>query len=186
MGDDEGRSALRRGVERRLQLTLGRGVERAGRFVEDQDRRILEERAGDREPLALAARQRAAALADERREALRLAAATKSLRLRALERALDLGPVASGLPTRRFSSIERAKRNGSWNTTPILARSEASVMSRMSVPSIRMRPRCGIEDAMQKAERRRFARAGRADQRDRLVPPATSKERSLTAGRLPS
>ena len=30
----------------------------------------------------------------------------------------------------------------------------------------------GIEDAMQQAERRRFARAGRADERDRLAGPA--------------
>ena len=37
---------------------LGRGVDRGGRVVEDQDPRIDDERARDREPLALAARER--------------------------------------------------------------------------------------------------------------------------------
>ena len=60
---------------------------------------------------------------------------------------------------------------GSWNTTPMLRRSEASVMSRMSIPSMMMRPSVGIEHAMQQAERRRFARAGRADERDGLAGP---------------
>ena len=41
------------GVDHRLAL----GIERAGRLVEDQDARIVDQRARDREPLALAARQ---------------------------------------------------------------------------------------------------------------------------------
>ena len=41
------------------------GVERAGRFVEDQDARVLEQDARDRQPLALAARELVAALADD-------------------------------------------------------------------------------------------------------------------------
>ena len=41
-------------------------VERAGRFVEDEDRRVLQDSAGDRDALALAARQLAAALAGRR------------------------------------------------------------------------------------------------------------------------
>src|SRR5262249_51982520 len=40
-------------------------VERAGRLVEHQDRRVLQDRAGDRDALALAARQLRAALADD-------------------------------------------------------------------------------------------------------------------------
>ena len=69
VGDHEGGAALHDLVERRLQLALGRGVERARRLVEDQDRRVLEERAGDRQALALAAGERAAALADDGVEA---------------------------------------------------------------------------------------------------------------------
>ena len=56
--------------ERRLDQALGLGVERRGRLVEDQDRRILEDRARDRDPLPLAARQTDAALADDRGEAV--------------------------------------------------------------------------------------------------------------------
>ena len=44
-----------------------------GRLVEDQDRRVLEHRARDREPLALARRELRAALAERRVVALRLA-----------------------------------------------------------------------------------------------------------------
>ena len=48
----------------RLEIDLGR------RLIEDDDRRVLEQRPRDGEPLHLAARQRRAALADERLEAL--------------------------------------------------------------------------------------------------------------------
>ncbi len=53
-------------VDRLLDARLRLDVERAGRLVEHQDRRILEDRAGDRDALALAARKLAAALADRR------------------------------------------------------------------------------------------------------------------------
>ena len=52
-------------VERPLDARLGLHVEGAGRLVEDQDRRVLQDGAGDGEALALAARQRCAALADD-------------------------------------------------------------------------------------------------------------------------
>ena len=51
-------------VHRLLDLALGLGVDRAGRLVEDQDARIVQQGARDGDPLALAARQRVAALAD--------------------------------------------------------------------------------------------------------------------------
>jgi hypothetical protein len=41
-------------------------VERGGRFVEDEDRRIFQEGAGERETLALTAREGDAAFADGR------------------------------------------------------------------------------------------------------------------------
>ena len=43
---------------------LGDRVERRRRLVEDQDRRVLEDRARDAQPLALAARQAAAGFGD--------------------------------------------------------------------------------------------------------------------------
>jgi hypothetical protein len=45
--DDEGRALPHHFVERRMNFHFGRGVERAGRFVENQDRRIFEQRACD-------------------------------------------------------------------------------------------------------------------------------------------
>ena len=51
--------------------------------------------------------------------------------------------VASGLPTRRFSAIERLNSSTSWNTTPMLRRSAASLSPRMSMPSILTEPDCG-------------------------------------------
>lgn len=52
---------------------LGLRVQRARRLVEQEQRRVLEERAREREPLALAARQGEAALADDGLVALRQA-----------------------------------------------------------------------------------------------------------------
>ena len=64
VGDDERRAPRHRLVERELDLALGGGVDRGGRVVEDQHARVGEQRARDREPLALAAGERQAALAD--------------------------------------------------------------------------------------------------------------------------
>ena len=50
----------------RLIARLGGRVDRGGGVVEDQDARVGEQRAGDRDPLALAAGEREAALADAR------------------------------------------------------------------------------------------------------------------------
>ena len=50
---------------------LALGVERRGRLVEDQDARIADQRAGDGDALALAAREVGAALVDDRVVAVR-------------------------------------------------------------------------------------------------------------------
>jgi hypothetical protein len=51
---DDGSQTLQT-VERLHEMLFVLGIERAGRFVEDQERRVRQERAGDREALALAA-----------------------------------------------------------------------------------------------------------------------------------
>ena len=66
MGDGDRRAALDQVVERFLDLALGLGVDRAGGLVEDQDPRVDQQGAGDRNPLPLAARKRLAPLADQR------------------------------------------------------------------------------------------------------------------------
>ena len=70
MGDGDGGAAGHHVVQRALNLALGLHVDRAGRFVEHQDLRIDQDRAGDGDPLPLAAGQRLPALAHERVVAL--------------------------------------------------------------------------------------------------------------------
>ena len=55
LGDHEGGAALHQLVERLLDLVLGLGVHAAGRVVQDQDARVEQQRAGDRDALLLAA-----------------------------------------------------------------------------------------------------------------------------------
>ena len=64
--DDDGRPPRQQRPERVLNERLALRVERAGRLVQDEDRRVLQDRARDRHALALAARELDAALADER------------------------------------------------------------------------------------------------------------------------
>ncbi len=69
--DDQRRPPAPQLLERLLNQPLALGVERAGRLVEKQHRRIAEDRTRDRDPLALAARQANALLAQEAVEAFR-------------------------------------------------------------------------------------------------------------------
>ena len=70
MGDEEDRALPAQAVDRGLDGALGLGVERARRFVEDQDRSLGEDGPGDRHPLALAAREPEPELAGHRVVAL--------------------------------------------------------------------------------------------------------------------
>ena len=67
LGDDEGGPPGHQGAQRLLDLLLGLGVDARGGVVQDQDARVEEERAGDRDPLLLPAGERDAPLADLRR-----------------------------------------------------------------------------------------------------------------------
>ena len=68
MGDDEGGAALHGLIQRDLHQPLVLGVQRAGRLVQQQDRRVADQGPGDGQTLALAARQALAALAQRRVE----------------------------------------------------------------------------------------------------------------------
>src|SRR5690606_8670799 len=63
--DHEGGAALRELLERLLDGSLGLSIEGRRSLVQDQDRRVLEEDAGDRQALLLAAGELHAPLADE-------------------------------------------------------------------------------------------------------------------------
>ena len=76
--------------ERLLERQLGPRVERRGRLVQHQDRRVLEHHARDGDPLLLAARELQAALAHDRPVALGQAD-DEVVDLRHAGRGLDLG-----------------------------------------------------------------------------------------------
>ena len=85
----------RRRSSARLMRGFGLHVERAGGLVEDQDRRVLQDGAGDGDALALAARQRGAALADHELVAAGLAG-DEIVRLGQPRRLLHLGVAGLG------------------------------------------------------------------------------------------
>src|SRR5437764_11924332 len=64
MGDRDHRLALHQLIETLLDRRLNFRIKRARRFIENENGRILEQHAGDRNALALTARQFHAALAD--------------------------------------------------------------------------------------------------------------------------
>src|SRR4051812_32544740 len=66
MGDDEGGPTLDQFLNRRLDKRFGFGIQRRGRLVEDQDRRVLDQGAGDGDALALAYRKKPSPLAYNR------------------------------------------------------------------------------------------------------------------------
>ena len=65
VGDDDRRPAAHRLAQALADRGLGGRVDRGGGVVEDQDARVDQQRAGDRDALPLAAGQRDAALADD-------------------------------------------------------------------------------------------------------------------------
>ena len=73
VSDHQHRPLRHEPVDRLLHQPLGLGVERAGGLVEDEDRRVAEERPRDGDPLPLSAREPGAALAEDRVVALRAA-----------------------------------------------------------------------------------------------------------------
>ena len=70
MRDDDGGAALHHFVQGRLHMALRHRVERRRGFVENQDRRILQQRPRDGDPLPLPAREQHAVVADHRVDAL--------------------------------------------------------------------------------------------------------------------
>ena len=71
MGDDQCGPPPHRLLQSRLDAALGFAVQGGGRLVQDQDRRILEQRPGDGHPLPLAAGQHQAILSHRRVQAFR-------------------------------------------------------------------------------------------------------------------
>ena len=137
--DDDRRAAVHHFGKRCLHARLGFIVERRGRLVEHQDRRVADDGAGDRQALALAARQRHAVFADRRLVAVRLLA-DEVVGLGDPCGLLDLGvgrvgaAVADVVADRAFEQIGLLRDIGDR------PRSDCLVTSAMSWPSIAMWP----------------------------------------------
>gem|GEM_PF-2790813 len=66
MGDHDPGTPTQQILERGADQLFGLGIERGGRLVKDQDRRVFDQRTGDGDPLPLAGRQACSVLAEPR------------------------------------------------------------------------------------------------------------------------
>src|SRR3546814_2113167 len=155
-------------VERRLDRRLGAAVERARRFVEDQDRRVFQQRSRDRDTLLLAARQLEPALADLGLLPLRQQR-DETVDRRALGRRRNLlrariGTAIGDVVADRIVEQHRVLRND-----PDLG-AQALLGHRLDVlPVDRHPPTLRVIEAKEQSRDRRLARPRRPDARQRLA-----------------
>ena len=139
--DHDGGAALAQLGDGVLDVALGFGVERGGRLVEQDDRRVLDQRAGDGDALALAAGQLHAVFADLGVVAVR-EAGDEVVRVRGLARRRRSRPRSRRAGRRRCS---RASCRGTDARSARHRRSAGAASgarpSAMSWPSMMMRPR---------------------------------------------
>ena len=167
--DDDRRAVLHQPLERLLHQPLALGVERARRLVEQQDRRVAQDRARDRDALPLSARESRAALAEERVVALRQ-----------LAEELVGGGRAAPRPRPRHRSRPGGRSGCSRARSPRTARcpaargrcggAPASGSAVRDVDAVDQDAARGrVVEAQQQLERRALARARGPDERDGLA-----------------
>ena len=161
--------SLHQAVERVLDQPLAFGVERGGRFVEQQQGRVAQQRAGDRDALALPARQARSAFAHE---------GVEPFGKRAQE-ILGIG-VARRLPQLVFVrvpiAVAQIVARGGGEHHHLLRHHRDTLggcrrdrRRARSTPSSSTRPRLRIVEALGELEQGRLARARRADDREPLA-----------------
>ena len=145
---------------------LGLDVERAGRLVEDEHRRVAQDRAGDRDALLLAAGEAEAALADDGVVALRQRG-DQLVDLRGAGGVLDLRVGRVGAREAQVLADRRVEQVGLLgDDADRRRRATRRSASRTSMPSIARAPLLGLVQARDEVAERRLARAGLADDRD--------------------
>ena len=165
---DQRRAPGRQPVERLLDHRLVLGVDRGQRLVEDQDRRIAQQRPCDRQPLALAARQQHPALADHRGIALRQRH-DEVVRVGGARRGLDFFPVGIGLAEPQILLDRAVKQIG------VLVHDGDHAAQRLGVERLQIvaadphGAALRVEEPQQQARDRGFAGAARADDADLLA-----------------
>ena len=113
------------------------------------------------------------------------AARDELVRRRRLRRGNDLRLGAPSRPRAMLAPIVSSNSVTSWLTIEIAPRSDASVTSRTSWPSIRMRPAGHVEQPRHEIDDRRLAGARTADERHGARRPAPPARSSRTAGAPP-
>ena len=143
-------------------------VDRRRRVVEDQDARVGEHRARDRDALPLPARERVAVLADDRVVAVGQLA-HELVGARELRGAHDRFHRRFRIGERDVVAHQSENRNVSSNTRPTARRTSRRRTSRTSAPSMRTCPASHVVEARDQPRDGRLARRGRTDERDRLA-----------------
>ena len=137
--NDDRSTAFDHALQRRANANFGFGIDARGRFVEDQDPRIVRQRAGEIDELLLAGGKTVAPLAQRLVESPG-SDGMKSPTLTSSAAPSMRSSVIQSVPRRILSAIVPLKRNGSCSTTPKCRRSCVRSCSRTSTPSTRMLP----------------------------------------------
>ena len=179
--DDERRAAPHRRFERSLHHAFAFGVERAGRFVEQQQRRVLQHRAGDADALALTARKAHAALAQKGLITLRQCG----------DEVVRIGSARSGddlVVARIRAAVAYVFHRVGREDHAVLrhdahARAQRVQCQRADRHAVEQHLAVGrVVEAQQQLQHRALAGAARADQRDRLARP--HRERVIPQRRM--
>ena len=177
MGDDDGGAVLHQPLERVLHHALALGVERRGGLVEQQQRGLAQQGAGDRDALALAAGEPDAALAQRGGEAFG----------QAVEEFGGMGGFGRGAHlgvARLGPAVADVLRRGAGEDHRLLghqadAPAQCGGIGLGDIDAVEQEPSLlGIVEAQQQLEDRRLAGARGADQRQ-LLPAPPPRDRSL-------
>ena len=170
------RPAAHQHLQRVADQQLGLGVDARRRLVEDQHARVERQRAGERQQLLLADRQRRAALGDRAREPVR----------QAVDEAAGVhrvGRAAHRLVVERRAQPDVARDRAGEQVHVLQHEAEQrrgaarGPCSRMSTPSTRIRPRLHVVEPQQQVDERRLARRRWRRRRRRAGParPRTTR-----------
>ena len=183
MRHDEDRAPAHEAPERVLDHRLVLRIDRRQRLVQQQDRRVPQQRAGDGDALALPAREADAALADHRRVALRQAG-DEAVRVGRPRRRLDLGVArvrlaeADVLRRRAVEEIGVLIDHAEPGAEPRALQRAQVAAAEQDAASLR------VVEAQQQAQDRGLAGAARADDADPL--PRLDLEGEPVMGRPPA
>ncbi len=155
------------GADRATQVLRGRGIERGGRLVEQQQRRLVQHRLGERDARLLAGRQHAAFRVAE-------AAQIEAVEHRVDARA-DVADVVEQPEQGQVLQDRKVARQRRVDRREVRALERAGAVAREIDAFDRDRARARLEHAQDHVDRRRLAGAVRAEQADDLV--AAHRER---------